>query len=273
VAPVLPFLHSPVKQIRRNKFAYTVFYVKCSELFGIIVAVFDCVFEHSVPLPRLATTRDASSALDVAVPWPSGETTSERLHGLRRRLRRERRRRKVGRAYDMALEVARILPKHSRVLDVGCGSGYIAHHLSAILGAEVTGLDLEPTTEASINYRQFDGSNFPVKKQAFDAVLLCYVLHHAQSIESVLAEVRRVLNVGGLVVVYEDIPRTWWDRMICSVHNRKWRSRTGPCTFRLEWSALFKEFGFEVISERKLSRWRNVAHPVARKCFVFKMQA
>ena len=29
------------------------------------------------------------------------------LHGLKRRLARERRRRKVGRAYDMALEIAR----------------------------------------------------------------------------------------------------------------------------------------------------------------------
>jgi hypothetical protein len=33
------------------------------------------------------------------------------LHGLKRRFARERRRRKVGRAFDMALEIARIVPE------------------------------------------------------------------------------------------------------------------------------------------------------------------
>ena len=50
---------------------------------------------------------------------------------------RERRRRKVGRAYDMALEIARAIPCGSEVLDVGCGNGFIAHHLSALLGKSV----------------------------------------------------------------------------------------------------------------------------------------
>src|SRR5678816_1759754 len=62
--------------------------------------------------------------------------------GLVRRWRRELRRRKVGRAYDMALEIARAIPYGSRVLDVGCGNGYIAHHLSALLGTTVAGIDL-----------------------------------------------------------------------------------------------------------------------------------
>src|SRR5262249_7440108 len=59
------------------------------------------------------------------------------IHGLRRRLMRERRRRKVGRAYDMAIEIARMIPRGSNVLDVGCGNGFIAHHLSSMLGTNV----------------------------------------------------------------------------------------------------------------------------------------
>src|SRR5712671_259189 len=59
-----------------------------------------------------------------------------------RRWRRERRRRQVGRAFDMALEVARIVPRHAEVLDVGCGNGFLAHHLSAMLGRNVVGIDL-----------------------------------------------------------------------------------------------------------------------------------
>ncbi len=192
--------------------------------------------------------------------------------GLRRRWQRERRRRKVGRAYDMALEIAHLIPLGSEVLDVGCGNGFIAHHLSAILGTTVVGIDLGNSTEAPIDYRRYDGAQFPVMDDSVDAVLLCYVLHHAQDVRVVLNEIRRVLRHGGLALIYEDIPQTWWDQGVCWIHNRQWRNRTGPCTFRLEheWSALFNSFGFEIVFERALSRWRNLTHPVCRTFYVLK---
>lgn len=183
-----------------------------------------------------------------------------------------RRRRKVGRAYDMALEVARLLPPRASVLDVGCGNGFIAHHLNAMLGASVVALDVGPNPIARINYVPYDGRHFPVCDHSFDAVLLCYVLHHAQDARLVLNEVSRVLRDGGLVVVYEDIPLLWWDRLVCWTHDRQWRGRSGPCTFRREndWRKTFSLAGFAIASERPLSRWRNLAHPVARRLFVLR---
>jgi ubiquinone/menaquinone biosynthesis C-methylase UbiE len=160
------------------------------------------------------------------------------------------------------------------VLDVGCGNGYIAHHLSSILRADVAGIDLEYTTEAPINYRQYNGGRFPIKDSSFDAALLCYVLHHTQDLEIVLTELRRVLRNGGLAVIYEDVPKTSWDRFVCAIHDRKWRNRTGPCTFRTkdEWRSAFSAAGFEVVSERRLSRWRNIAYPVTRRCYLLKLK-
>lgn len=189
-----------------------------------------------------------------------------------RRWRRQRRRQIVGRAYDMALEVARVLPEGSRVLDVGCGNGFIAHHLTGLLGSRVVGLDVSENIEAKIPYVPYDGRHFPVSDQSFDAVLLCYVLHHAQNCSLVLAEVRRVLKPGGLVFVYEDDPTGRWNQMVCWTHDRKWRHRTGPCTFRLaqHWRSVFDKADFEVVLERPLSRWRNLAHPVSRNLFVLK---
>ena len=191
---------------------------------------------------------------------------------IERRLQRMRRRRKVGRAYDMALEVARVLPSRADVLDVGCGNGFIAHHLSGLLGTTVVGLDVGNTTAARINYLPYDGRHFPLQDQSFDAVLLCYVLHHAQDARLVLNEVSRVLREGGLAIIYEDIPSLWWDKIVCWTHDRQWRGRTGPCTFRVEqgWRTTFSLAGFEIVSERSLSRWRNLAHPVARRFFVLK---
>ena len=206
------------------------------------------------------------------LPDATAERETKVVNAVLRRWRRERRRRKVGRAYDMALELARLVPRRSRVLDVGCGNGYISHHLSALLRSDVLGIDLESTTEAPINYRQFDGTRFPANDQSFDCVLLCYVLHHAQQLNALLSELRRVLTKGGLVVVYEDMPQRWWDRLVCGIHNRKWRGRTGPCTFRVEaeWRSVFEVAGFEIVKERELSRWRNLAHPVARRLYVLK---
>ncbi|MEP6919804.1 MAG: class I SAM-dependent methyltransferase [bacterium] len=195
------------------------------------------------------------------------------VRGIVRRWRRERRRRSVGRAYDMALEVAKMVPKQSRVLDVGCGNGYIAHHLAAMLGANVTGIDLGATAEAPIDYQPFNGTTFPVSADSFDAVILCYVLHHAQDPEVVLHEVRRALRPAGVAVVYEDIPRRRWDRIVCGIHNRKWRGRTGRCRFQLAaaWRQTFIDAGFEIVTERSLSRWRNLAHPVRRQLFTMKI--
>lgn len=223
--------------------------------------------------PYVPYTEPSRISRGSSFPGAAVEFESGLIHGLARRWRRELRRRKVGRAYDMALEVARVLPRHSRVLDVGCGNGYIAHHLSALIGAEVLGIDLDANTQASINYRQFDGLNFPARDQSFDAALLCYVLHHAQDVNAVLGELRRVLRDGGLALVYEDIPAGWWDRVVCRIHDRKWRYRTGPCTFRreTEWRSVFNTAGFEIVKERPLSRWRKSVHPVSRRMYVLRL--
>ncbi len=195
------------------------------------------------------------------------------IKGLQRRYRRMRRRRKVGRAYDMALEIARYLKTGSTVLDVGCGNGFIAHHLKSILRSGVVGLDVGLSTDATIDYVKFDGRHFPVQCQTFDVVLLCYVLHHAQDARLVLEEARRVLRATGVVVVYEDNPGSQWDRAICWSHAQQWKGRTGPCTFQngADWNTLFKLSGFDPVAERRLSRWRNLAHPVSRNFFVIKV--
>jgi SAM-dependent methyltransferase len=235
------------------------------------------MFQPTISIPQQSTTcapygGELVGPATTTFPNSRIESGTSGYAGLLRRLRRERRRRKVGRAYDMALEIACVIPRRSRVLDVGCGNGYIAHHVSALLGSEVIGIDLDRVTEAPIDYRQFDGTHFPIGDQSVDAALLCYVLHHAQDLSVVMSELRRVLRYGGLAVIYEDIPECWWDRFICWTHNLKWQPRTGRCTFRSndEWRGLFGFAGFELVTERELSRWRNLLHPVNRKFFLLR---
>lgn len=216
-----------------------------------------------------------SSLAEASATTPRFDPIERIRQGLKRRLARERRRRKVGRAYDMALEIARLIPKDAEVLDVGCGNGFIAHHLSSLLGTKVLGIDVMNATEAPIPYQRYDGAHFPVARDSSDAVLFCYVLHHARDAANLMQEVRRVLRAGGVAIIYEDIPRTGWDKAICWIHNRQWKHRSGPCTFRneVEWQRLFRTAGFEVIHERPLSRSRNFTHPVCRRLFVLKLMA
>jgi SAM-dependent methyltransferase len=225
---------------------------------------------HALPLapPRLDEVFDNTEPLH----RPRRNFFEALIVGTRRRWRRERRRRKVGRAYDMALEIAPIIPRGSEVLDVGCGNGFIAHHLSAMLGKSVLGIDLANSTEAPIEYQRFDGARFPLLNNSVDAVLFCYVLHHAQDVTAVLSEAQRVLRKNGIAVIYEDIPQNCWDRFMCSFHNRRWRARTGPCTFRdkIEWRSVFCQLGFEITRERQLSRWRNLTHAVSRMLYLLK---
>ena len=164
------------------------------------------------------------------------------------------------------------VPLGSRVLDVGCGSGFIAHHLNA-MGRRVTGVDLSATVEAPIEYLEFNGRNLPFEDGGFDAVIFSFVLHHSQSIASLLREARRILRPSGRIVVFEDIPERWHDRVLCLWHEQRWRARTGPCTFlRSEsWLDLFEALGLRVTQHSRLSRLRNPIHPVLGARFILEL--
>jgi SAM-dependent methyltransferase len=215
----------------------------------------------------LATLPSAPNELETAptiLPRPRRRTPGSRALG-----------RRLGKAYAMAREIAAQLPNRARLLDVGCGDGFISHHLSALLGQPACGVDLHERPRAPIAYRRFDGVNLPHADRGFDAALCAYVLHHAADAPALLGELARVIAPGGRLIVYEDIPATPWDRALCRRHDRAWRRRTGPCTFRSVggWRETFSTAGFAQLASAPLSRWRDPVHPVARHFFVLARRA
>ncbi len=95
----------------------------------------------------------------------------------------------------------------ARLLDVGCGTGWYLQHLSPWC-AEAVGVDLSQGMLAQARRRlpeaelvQADARDLPFGEGRFDLVLSTRVLSHIAGPEAALAEARRVLRPGGLVVV------------------------------------------------------------------------
>lgn len=95
------------------------------------------------------------------------------------------------------------LKRHDlRVLDLGCGDGVdmeAFHHLGF---AEVIGVDLARSLLVQLDRKRFRVCNADIyamgmKDASFDVVYGNNVLHHFVELDRALAEIRRVLRIGG----------------------------------------------------------------------------
>src|SRR5581483_11909615 len=102
------------------------------------------------------------------------------------------------------------LVQGSRVLDVACGSGY-GSALLARAAAEVTGVDVAADAiaharakyahAANLQFREGDCVALPFADGSFDVVVSFETIEHIAAQERFLAELRRVLAPGGLLVL------------------------------------------------------------------------
>jgi 2-polyprenyl-6-hydroxyphenyl methylase/3-demethylubiquinone-9 3-methyltransferase len=119
-----------------------------------------------------------------------------------------------------------------KVLDVGCGGGYLSEEF-AKLGFSVTGVDPAPETlecarrhaeqaGLPITYVPGSGERLPFEDASFDIVLCCDVLEHVDAVEPVLAEIARVLRPSG-IFCYDTVNRTFasWLGVIKMIEDRQ----------------------------------------------------
>jgi len=99
-----------------------------------------------------------------------------------------------GRRIDvLCTHLAEMLPRSSRVLDIGCGDG----KLDAILGKRrpdltIDGLDVLVRPKTFVPVTPFDGRTVPHPDRSYDAVMFVDVLHHTIDPRVLLAEAGRV---------------------------------------------------------------------------------
>jgi ubiquinone/menaquinone biosynthesis C-methylase UbiE len=121
------------------------------------------------------------------------------------------------------IEWLRYLPQDAKVLDIGCGGGWLAAILSRFDAvSRVYALDssqhflhkLMPQVMSLMQGRSekliaIEGLFQPLlfEDGHLEVVVASSALHHADNLESVLREIRRTLKRGGLLFVINETPR------------------------------------------------------------------
>jgi SAM-dependent methyltransferase len=120
---------------------------------------------------------------------------------------------KAKRAIDI-LQTQGLNPAAMSLLDIGCGVGLIHPYLASRF-KDMVGVDVSAEALASARannpsnlYWQYDGVRLPFADQCFDAAIAICVMHHVPPPKwgGFVAEARRILRPGGMLMIFEHNP-------------------------------------------------------------------
>ena len=119
---------------------------------------------------------------------------------------------------SLAIDALGLRPD-SRVLDVGCGTGFAVRQVATRVGAgRACGIDISPAMieqararvpqalAARIEFREASSSSIPYENGAFTHILCTNSFHHYPEPVAVLREMQRVLVPGGRIAIFENAP-------------------------------------------------------------------
>ena len=166
----------------------------------------------------------------------------------------------------------RPLGRPLRLLEIGCGSGGIAHYFATHphLGCEVTAVDVHDSRQVHTHYTfvQVQGVELPFASFSFDAVISNHVIEHVGTAAEQLMhlqEIRRVLAPGASA--YLAVPNRW---MLTEPHYRLKFLSWWPHAWRTPYLRLMGKGDFydcEPLQMHELQRqldaaaftWRNLS--------------
>jgi 2-polyprenyl-3-methyl-5-hydroxy-6-metoxy-1,4-benzoquinol methylase len=160
--------------------------------------------------------------------------------------------------------LSRYVPKDARLLEVGCGTGFVAGYLNQ-QGYQIECADL---FLEGLNYCRKRGSGYAyyqydlydqVFSEEFDGVLACDVIEHLEDDARVLTNLNRSLKKGGvLMLTVPACPAIWSDIDEYAGHKRRYsrdevKRKLEAAGFRVLKSSYFMMLLFPAIA---LSRMR-----------------
>ncbi len=102
-----------------------------------------------------------------------------------------------------------------RILDLGCGPGFLVRDLAAALGPTGRVVGLDPSLPMlglarercrdlpGVDLREGDAQQLPLADASVDAAVVCQVLEFVPVVERALSELYRVLRPGGRLLVVD----------------------------------------------------------------------
>ena len=146
-----------------------------------------------------------------------------------------------------------------RVLDVGCGGGFLAEEFAA-LGCRVTGVDPSPASIGTarahaaggglnIDYRVGAGEDLKLPDGVFGVACCCDVLEHVADLDQVVSEIARVLEPGGLFL-FDTINRTRASRLLAIKVVQQWRLTRLTDVAIHDWDAFITPRELAAVMER-----------------------
>lgn len=111
-------------------------------------------------------------------------------------------------AFGAHHKIIEYVGKDKKVLDVGCGAGYLGEIFKKN-GCYVAGIESDPNRakeaekilDASINNDIESPGNLPFPENFFDVIVMADVLEHLKRPDTALVKLKKYLNKGGCVIV------------------------------------------------------------------------
>lgn len=159
--------------------------------------------------------------------------------------------------------------KADKVLDVGCGNGYMSKIIREKTGCKITGTDIESYLKVNIPFVLMKKeTEIPLKNHTYDVAILNGVLHHI-TYEIQTKIIKECMRIARATLIFDDYP-SFRSMMICywlnKVHNPNMRI-THSYRDTSDWERLFKQNNFKYLRLNVNKRiWYPLPH-LAYKLF------
>jgi ubiquinone/menaquinone biosynthesis C-methylase UbiE len=163
-----------------------------------------------------------------------------------------------------------------RFLDVGCGTGPILE-AARLRGWSASGVDVSERIVQHCRDKGFDshvvdGHELPFEDQTFDAVTAWSVIEHVADVRASLAEWRRVLRAGGLLVVDTSDALCWKARLLGARYRRFWSPNHSYVFTPENLGRFIEQTGFELLRRPFAGRLRDLPSGMAMYAVGYQAQ-
>lgn len=151
--------------------------------------------------------------------------------------------------------------KRLKILDVGCGTGELAHKLADhFKDSGVHGIDISKTMVEkadsknrghNIKFKIGDVEDLPYRDDTFDIITCSHSFHHYPDKEKAMSEMFRVLRPNGRLMIIDGCRDTWLGKMIFDIVGKI--ERHVYHLFGNEFRELFRKIGFNNIVQKRFN--------------------